>query len=93
MYNGLCTAKTLSKNREVVGGETIWGSRSPEKDRGEEDDGPLAGSRDEAGEETQGQKEDCILFIGDLARVITEADLERAFSHAGKVSQDWRVGG
>lgn len=42
---------------------------------------------DEGDEAPQGeeQKEDTILFIGDLARGLTEEDLEQAFSIVGKV--------
>ncbi len=37
------------------------------------------------GEEEENAKEDCILFIGDLARGLSETDLERAFSSVGTV--------
>lgn len=39
----------------------------------------------EEGPQGEEQKEDTILFIGDLARGLTEEDLEQAFSIVGKV--------
>lgn len=43
----------------------------------------------EGDEEGAPPKEDCVLFVGDLARAISDADLERAFSSMGNVRAFW----
>jgi hypothetical protein len=47
-------------------------------------DGGLAEHKEEQGEQEE-PKEECILFIGDLARGLNEADLAQAFACMGKV--------
>jgi hypothetical protein len=39
----------------------------------------------QCGEEGEEQKEDCILFVGDLARGIEDYELEQAFAGYGRV--------
>lgn len=46
---------------------------------------PTLEEEGEEGHQGEEQKEDTILFIGDLARGLTEEDLEQAFSIVGKV--------
>lgn len=91
---GLRTSENDGGKGLKIGGDKV-NSPEPVQQQGgnvnenaEEEEGDLVevmGEVEEGREGEQQAKEDCILFIGDLARGITDEDLEKAFSTVGEV--------
>lgn len=89
-HTGLRTSEDNHLDQKV-----LRGTFNPEKAHTPEpvvdDDGGLAPAAEGILDEPEGvedgpsPKEDCILFVGDLARAMSDADLERAFERVGKV--------
>lgn len=92
IYTGLRTSEDDHLDQKVLrGGFNPEKANTPEPVVDDNDPGLALAAPEGILDEPDGDedgpppKEDCILFVGDLARAMSDADLERAFASVGKV--------